>query len=199
MDDRRSIRSGSGAPRLAPAVEDTLLGRELAARRRRARVGLVAAAVAVLVVGATALGLFLSSGDGGFGYDESAQQGQAPYKSPEEIQAELDRMVDEGIFSISIESVIEFASPNAEGVAYIENVPGNRYDMQVALTLDGTGETVYESKALAPGSFIESIQLMKRLDPGMHDATATFTALDRTTHEEVGQAAAEVKLSMGDA
>lgn len=203
MDGKRTSWPEAGARRPArpvPVVEDTALGRELAAhRRRRMRIGVAAGVMAVLVVGATALGLFVSKDVGGFGYDESSRQGQAPYKSPEEIQAELDRMVEEGMFSISIESVIEFDAPDAEGLAYIENVPGNRYDMQVTLTLDDAGEVVYESKAIAPGNFIESIKLAKQLEAGTHNATALFTALDRTTHEEVGQAAAEVKLSIGGA
>ncbi len=164
----------------------------LANRRRRMRIALAAGiAFALLAVAGVAAWLF---GAGSFAYDPSSQAGQAPRKTPEEVQAELDRIVEEGMFNISIESVIEFPTPDGSGTAYIENVPGNRYDMQVSIVLDATETTLYESGIIAPGSYIESIQLSELLDPGEHGATATFTALDRETHEQAGQAAAKVRL-----
>lgn len=178
------------------ASENTALGARMAARRRRrARIG-AAAGVAAVLLAAAGFALWLSGGAGGFGYDPSSQAGQVPTKTPEEMQAELDRMVEEGMFNISIASTVDFPAPGEPGTAYIENVPANRYDMQVSIALDGTGETVYESGAVAPGNYIECIRLNKALAPGNHAATATFTALDRDTHEKVGQAAARVTLAV---
>ncbi|ROT87910.1 hypothetical protein [Gordonibacter urolithinfaciens] len=105
-------------------------------------------------------------------------------------------MVEEGMFGISIASVIPFADGASEGTAYIENVPGNRYLMRVAIVLDGTGETVFESKALKPGTYLETVELASDLDPGNYAATATFTALDPESREEVGRAGAKVTLSV---
>lgn len=173
--------------------EDTAIGVQMAAsKRRRARIGAAVGALAVLLAVAGAL-WFFSGGAEPF-YDASARAGQAPTKTPEEIQAELNRVVEEGMFNISIASTIDFASPGSPGTANIENVPGNRYDMQVSIVLDATETTLYESGIIAPGSYIESIQLSELLDPGEHGATATFTALDRETHEQAGQAAAKVRL-----
>lgn len=130
---------------------------------------------------------------GGF-LDESAQDGLAPNKTPEEQRAELDRPVEEGAFRISIASVIEFVGPDAAGKAYIQNVPNNHYDLRVDITLSGTGESVYASKGIAPGSYIEDIQLTAALEPGSYDAVATFTAYDRETHAKKGEASANVIL-----
>lgn len=149
-----------------------------------------AAAALAIVAGA----LWFALGRPADPFDPNAQAGQAPYKSPEEIQAELDRVVEEGMFNISIASVIEFADGTSPGTAYIENVPGNRYLMQVALTLDDTGETVYESGVLKPDSFIDSITLTKDLEPGTYPATATFTALEQDSLEDAGKAAAKLTL-----
>lgn len=129
-------------------------------------------------------------------FDPNARNGQAPYKTQEEMQAELDRVVDEGMFNISIASAIEFADGNASGTAYIENVPGNPYNMQVTITEDSTGDVLYESGVLAPNQYIENITLTKDLDEGVYSATATFSALDQTTYEEVGQAAAKLTLNV---
>ena len=180
------------------ASDNTAIGaRMAAAKRRRTRI-VIAVAVAVALLGAGA-GLWLLSGGAAPFYDATARAGQAPTKTPEEIQAELNRVVEEGMFNISIASTVDFASPGSPGVANIENVPGNRYDMKVSIALDGTGETVYESGGIAPGDYIPEIELARALSPGMHDATATFRAFDRQTHEEVGSAAARIALSVGSA
>lgn len=129
-------------------------------------------------------------------FDPNAQDGQAPYKSAEEMQAELDRVVEEGMFNISIASSIQFEDGTSSGTAYIENVPGNHYLMKVSITDDDTGDVLYESGVLKPNQFIESIVLTQDLDAGTYPATATFTALDETTHEEVGQAAAKIAINV---
>lgn len=156
---------------------------------------IAAAVVAALVLVGVGVWWFGQSQQDDF-FDQNAILGQAPYKTPEEIQAELDRIVEEGMFNISIASVIEFPDGTTPGTAYIENVPGNRYVMKVTITLDDTGETVYESKGLKPGSYIEDITLTKDLEPGNYAATATFSALDTDSLEEIGKAAAKVTLSI---
>lgn len=160
--------------------------------RKRKRILIALVAVLVLIAAGVAAWLFLGQPNDIF--DANAKSGQAPYKSQEEMQAELDRIVEEGMFNISIVSVIEFADGQSAGNAYIENVPGNRYAMQADISLDDTGETVYESKAIKPDSYIESITLNQDLEPGNYVATATFTALDPDSLEEVGKAAAKVTL-----
>lgn len=157
--------------------------------RRRKVAALVAAIGALIII----VLLLLRSCTGGF-FDPNAQVGQAPYKTVEEVQAELDRVIEEGMFNISIKSYITFADGESEGVAYIENVPGNRYHMQVSMTLDATGEEVYKSGGIAPDSYVESITLSRDLDAGTYPATATFTAIDKDSLDEVGKAAAKVTL-----
>ena len=112
------------------------------------------------------------------------------------MQAELDRVVEEGMFNISIAGAIQFDDGASEGTAYIENVPGNRYNMRVRITEDATGDVLYESGVLKPNQFIEKIALTKDLDQGSYPATATFTALDPSSYDEVGQAAAKVVVNV---
>lgn len=98
------------------------------------------------------------------------------------------------MLNISIASTIEFADGTSEGTAYIENVPGNRYNMQVTIVDDETGETLYQSGVLSPNQYIENITLTKDLEPNTYACTANFTALDPTTFDEVGEAAAKVSI-----
>lgn len=176
--------------------QQTLIGVEIERARRRRRI--VIATVIAVVLACAALGAWWwQAVEGGvvpFSLDENAQAGQAPYKTDEEIQTELNRVVEEGMFDISIASTIEFDTQDSPGTAYIENVPGNRYDMRVSITLDADGNEVYRSGGLAPGTYVEAITLQTALDPGTYEATATFEALDRETHETVGTAGAKVVL-----
>ena len=148
----------------------------------------------ILIIAAIAVGAWAVFSQGGGFYDNSAQTGQAPYKTDEEKQAELDRVVEEGMLNISIASVIEFENGTSEGTAYIENVPSNKYVMKVTITLDSNDEVVYESGGIKPDSHIDNIKLNKDLDAGTYPATATFTAYDPDTLEEVGQAAAKITI-----
>ena len=125
-------------------------------------------------------------------YDSNAAQGQFEGKSKEEIQAALNEEVAKGMMNISIAASITFADGSSEGEARIENT----MDQKVVITLKDSGETVYESAAIAPDQHIQTIKLTKDLDPGQYAAVATFTGYDRETHKQTGQAAAEIVLNV---
>lgn len=152
-------------------------------------IGIIIAILAI--VAAVAIGVFM--------FMDSTQYrggtlGQLDGKTQEEIQAELDRMVQEGMMNISIASVIEFENGGAEGEVKIENSPANRYLMQVVITLRETGEVVYTSDILEPNYHIQYAALDTNLPAGYYPAIATFNALDPETEEQVGSAAAQVDL-----
>lgn len=168
---------------------------EAAAKPHRKRTALIVVGVIIAAVAAW-LAIWLFACNGSSLFDSTARTGQAPYKTQEEIQAELDRTVEEGMLNISIASVIDFESATSPGTAYIENVPSNIYNMQVRITEDATGDVLYESGILQPNQYIEDIVLAKALSSGSHPATATFIALDPTTYDEVGQAAAKITLNV---
>lgn len=189
-EGRRDGREPVGKRRREPAGVEGRPG----GRRRRA-----ALAALALVLAAAALGALALFGPGGLEdgfFDDRAKEGQAPYKSAEEAQAELDRVVEEGMFGISIASVIPFADGASEGTAYIENVPGNRYLMRVELVRDDTGETVYASGLIEPNSHIQRAPLAMRLEEGTYACTAVFTAVDPETEAAVGTAAAAVEVAV---
>lgn len=127
-------------------------------------------------------------------FDESAQTGNLPGKSFEQIQQELDQIVEEGMFNISIAAEVFFDRGDSAGTVRIENIQANLYHMQVTVTLDSTSEVLYESGAIKPGQYIEKIGLAKELARGRYPATATFTALDQKTLKPIGTAAAKIEL-----
>ncbi len=165
--------------------------------KSKKRPALIAVAIILVVVIASAVfGTWWFLGGGNNFYDSQAVSGQAPYKTQEEIVAELNRIVEEGMLNISIASLIEFENGESEGTAYIENVPSNRYVLRVTIKLDSTGEVVYQSGGLRPDSYIEKIKLSQDLPAGTYPATATFVAYDPDTLDEVGQASARITLQV---
>lgn len=167
-------------------------------KKENKKTGVIAGVViAIVIVVAAVVGIVFALSGGGLSLDSSAQEGQAPFKTPDEIQAELDRVVEEGMFNIAIAGVIDFEDGTSGGKAFIENVPGNRYNMQVIITSDDDPDKVwYESGLIQPNHYIEEIKLSEDLDAGSYPATATFLAFDTDSNEKVGQAAAKVTLNV---
>lgn len=127
-------------------------------------------------------------------FDANAQTGIVPGMTREEIQSLLDQVVEEGMFNISIASTVLVKEGSNIATANIENIEANHYHMSVVITLDDTGDVVYESKGIKPGQFIENIELTKVLPVGKYNATAVFTAHDQEDYSEEGQAAAKVAI-----
>ena len=129
--------------------------------------------------------------------DPNAQVGQYEGKTEEEIQAELDKIVEEGMFNISINSTVLMASGKDEAELRIENIAANHHLMSVEITRDDTGEVLYSSGLIEPGYYIQSVPLDVVLPAGSHSATALFTAYDLETEQPVGQAAAKITFEVG--
>ena len=152
-------------------------------------------AAAILVAAALFLA-FRSCSPEGEARDPNAALGQLEGKSPEELQAELDRVVKEGMFNISIATFVEFADGTSEGELRIENVPRNHYLMKVVVSRDDTGEAVYTSGLIEPNHHIQKAKLDVPLEAGTYPCTAVFYAYDAQTEELVGQAAAKLSIAV---
>lgn len=123
-----------------------------------------------------------------------AQLGQLEGKTEEQIVEELNRIVEEEMFNISINTQPEFPDGSSPGNLCIENSPANHYLMVVEITLNDTGEKVYTSGALEPNYHIQEAKLDRALAKGTYPATATFYAYTADTQELVGTAGAEMQL-----
>lgn len=138
--------------------------------------------------------LLLQAGkENGF-FDKDAGEISLTGKTPEEIQAELNRVVEEGMFHISILPQIHFADGTSPGEMRAENTKANHYHMKISIALDDTGEVVYTSGGIKPGQGISEITLARDLPAGSYAATATFTAFEQESLQEIGQAAANITI-----
>ena len=161
-------------------------------------IGIVLAGVLAAAALLVRNGFFRETGYDRYQFDTDAMEGRIQRMSDEEIRQELDRVVEEGMFNISIASSIVFESPDGEGQARIENIEENRYHMQVDIVLDETQEVIYSSKLIRPGYSIEYITLDRQLEPGEYDVTAMFSAITQEEMQLFGQAAAQIRIYVLD-
>ena len=129
--------------------------------------------------------------------DMNALAGFLPGKTKEQIEAELNRIIEEGRFNASINS--EMVLENGKMNVHIENVPANNYDMLVdvylypVLNSTENPELIYQSKIVKRGFYIDTADASTTVEPGVYDGLAVFHAImPDDTQEEVGQTALQV-------
>lgn len=133
--------------------------------------------------------------------DMNALEGFLPGKTDEEIQAELNRIIDESRFNVSVNTLITYE--NKEADVRIENVPANHYYMQVDIFLypeeDNTdnAELFYQSGVIAQGKYIEKAPAQTSVGEGYYNGLAVFHALyPDETMEEVGSTSMNVVIQV---
>lgn len=131
--------------------------------------------------------------------DSLALGGMLPGKTPEEISDLLSEKVEEGMVNIGIAAEPIFEENGKKGRIGIENIAANRYSFRVTLTLDETGEVLYESGLIDPGYYIEFVELKRNLQAGDHPATASIVtySLDET-EDEIAETRVKIILHVMD-
>lgn len=157
--------------------------------KKRAVVVIIIVLVVIAALGALAFWLLSPK-------PQNGSYGQLEGKTTQEIIDELNKIVEDGMFQVSIASMISFADGTSEGEWKIENSQANHYSMQVEVKLDDTDEVVYTSPVLDPNYHIQFAPLSVDLDEGVYNATAIFYALDMETGAQVGQTSAQVILQV---
>ena len=124
--------------------------------------------------------------------------GDIPGKSLEERQQELDSVVEEGMLAMSMNATPSGRVSGADrNINWLIENPSNQGKLiRVEITRDDTGEKIYETGAIPPGSYVESAPPDTRLEAGSYDCTAVFLAYREDSEEYVGQAAVKIKLTL---
>lgn len=129
--------------------------------------------------------------------DRDAELGILPGMTQAEIQDRLNEVVAEGMMNISINPTPVFKSGAEKGDLRIENIKANHYSYVVTITLDESGEEVYQSGLLSPGYYIEKAALSRTLKKGTYEATAHFKAYRKENRKEpIGAAAAKILITI---
>ena len=129
-------------------------------------------------------------------WDANAEKGGLVQRSEEEIRAELNRKVEQGMINISMNTSPVFESGTAEGNLLIVNSERNNYPQIVYIVRKDTGEEIYRSGGIPVGSRIERAKLAVNLDAGKYDCVAYFNNVDPETGAILGTAGAEIVVTV---
>lgn len=107
--------------------------------------------------------------------DPNAQKGYYEGKTEQEIIDDLNQEVAWYSMQISCSPSIRMhpGSAQATGVN-VENIENNHCAQRFTITLQETGEVLYESGALNPGEYIADIEMSRALDEGVYTANIEF-------------------------
>lgn len=105
---------------------------------------------------------------------------------------DLDKIVDEGMLTFSINVTPSFSDGASPGNLMIENAEINNNRFTCAIYRKDNGEKIYQSGYLDPGQYIENAPLDADLEPGEYPCTAYFETFKLSDNAPIGQAAAEI-------
>lgn len=131
-------------------------------------------------------------------YEANIISGDLPGKTREERQRELDSIVEEGMLAMSINATpAGKISGTDQAINWlIENPSNQRKLIRVEVWKDDSGEKIYETGAIPPGNYVESAPLTVKLPPGQYSCTAKFFAYKEGNEDYIGQAAAQIILTL---
>ena len=118
--------------------------------------------------------------------------GIAPNLTDEEIQALLNKQVDESrvAFSINTEPVFK----GKKGNIMFANPRYSAHDIDLTVTLDG--KEIIKTAKISPDQYIEEISLLdKPLKAGNYNAIGNVKAYNRETGKVVGEVAVEIVIT----
>lgn len=119
--------------------------------------------------------------------DLKGEDGALPGMSQEELLAQMQRVADAAQFSYKINARPVFETGSSKGDWNIENPNYNAYPIAVQVTLDDTGELIFDSGGILPNQHIAKAKLEKVLKAGTYPATATIHIYHPETHKEAGK------------
>lgn len=154
-----------------PGMEGQLV--EVAVERVRRHKAPVA--IAALAASGVAVALLLN----GWG-DPTARRGHYEGKTREEIQRDLDEDVAWHSMEISVASRVTMAEGSTSCELRVENVEANHCDQKVKVWESGNPDDVlFESGAIAPGEYLQRVDLAHPLEVGGHTLTVQFQGYER--------------------
>ena len=134
----------------------------------------------------------------GLVYEANIVSGDIPGKTREERQRKLDAIVEEGMLAMSINATpVGKTTGTDRNINWLVENPSNQGKLiRVEVWLDSQEELIYETGAIPPGNYVESAPLRTELPPGEYNCTARFYAYQEDTETYIGQAAAQIRLTL---
>lgn len=164
----------------------------------RQRALLLALAALVVILGAAlALALRQKSGPraGGLQYEANVVLGELPGKDPAQRRAELQAAVDRSKVAININATPCLSLAGGGQANWLIENPASQHNLiRVEVERADTGEVIYATGAMRPGTYLENAAPSAELTVGEYACTAWFYTYDPDTEEELGKAGAQITL-----
>jgi hypothetical protein len=114
----------------------------------------------------------------------------------DEVLADLNNKVATGLFEVKMNVEWTFTDSDTPSKnAYVANVTSNSNTVYFDVTLDSTGETVYESPYIPVGSELDNIALSSQLAAGTYPCTLIYHLID-DDYNDVSTVAVAVTLNV---
>lgn len=187
---RKETTHMAGIEELNQMIESRLLGRRENGKEKKKKWLLL---LLLLLFIALLAGIFIYRKAGPksrYELDRNALEGFLPGRTEEEIQAELNRIIDEGRVNISVN--VQPVVKDGKIDIGLENVPANNYCLQADVFLypekgnTKKAEKIYSSGVVKQEHYIAQGDAKTKAAPGEYDGLAVIHALDPDTMEEIG-------------
>lgn len=156
---------------------------------------LLATGCAFVAVAGICAAVLLHDPKTGLDLEANATMGQMPGVDEETRRKQLQEILDKSKIAFSVNTNPMYDRQTGEVNLMLENPANNAKLLTAEITLSGQSGTIYQSKAMVPGSFLETVKLDKPLNPGTYDATVLLKAYDEETQELLGQTGAEITIT----
>ena len=111
----------------------------------------------------------------------TARKGHYEGKAREEIQRDLDQDIAWYSMEISVASRVTMAEGSTSCELRVENVEANHCDQKVRVWETGHEDDVlFESGAIAPGEYLQWVELAHPLEVGVHTLTVQFQGYEQS-------------------
>lgn len=117
-------------------------------------------------------------------------------RASRDLQAEIDKAVEQGMFNVFMNTNIAFQDGNSKGNMMIQNIDTNVYPMYVEIYHDDT--LLYKSDIIDPGYKIEEAKLDTPLSKGTYDCTAYFYVTDSNKEEIQNKIGLNIKITVNN-
>jgi len=166
-----------------PAGRHSSAGTEKEKKKKKKLLLIILAFVlvaALALFGAYKLGLFDKPNESGILIGAGVKEGEIDPDTGEEVSGNEDGTGNNGKsnMTVRLNGYPVFEDGSSEGSLNIVNPSSNVLCMLVEITLDETGEKIYESGAIPPNHYVDNDKLTKVLKQGTHNATAHVTLYD---------------------
>lgn len=129
------------------------------------------------------------------GIDSNLSDGNGG-KSKEELQAELNKKVEEGMMNVSMNTNIVLKNGKSKANLKITNKENNRYMQFVEIYTKEDNKLIHKTGGIPVGKSLNEAKLDEELKKGTYECVAYFNGVDETTNSIVGKVGVNITINV---